>query len=105
VGPLVIGLPLSVSVLGLYWGSRIGAALLANRVVYFLGLISYSLYLWHFVVMQQLPLLVGDQYAEWPHWVTFPLVTLTVVVVASLSYYLVERPFYRLRSYRQLKEP
>ena len=104
VGPLVIGLPLSVSVLGLYWGSRIGAALLANRVVYFLGLISYSLYLWHFVVMQQLPLLVGDKYAGLPHWVTFPMVTVTVVIVASLSYYLVERPFYRLRSYRQLKE-
>lgn len=41
-------------VLGIYWGSRIGTLLCANRVVYFIGLISYSLYLWHFVVMQQI---------------------------------------------------
>ncbi len=103
IAPLTIGLPLSVSVLGLYWGSRIGAVLLANRVVYFLGLISYSLYLWHFVVMQQLRVIVGESYADLPHWVTFPLATFSVVLVASLSYFLVERPFYRLKSYRQLR--
>ena len=103
VAPLAMGVPLSLSVLGLYWGSRWGAALLANRVVYFLGLISYSLYLWHFVVMQQLQTLIADRYAELPHWVTFPLSAAAVILVASLSYYLVERPFYRLKSYRQLK--
>jgi peptidoglycan/LPS O-acetylase OafA/YrhL len=104
VAPLVIGLPLSVSVLGLYWGSRFGALLLANRAVYFLGLISYSLYLWHFVVMQQLQMIIGEHYADLPHWLTFPLATVSVVLAASLSYYLVERPFYKLRNFRQLKE-
>jgi peptidoglycan/LPS O-acetylase OafA/YrhL len=103
IAPLAIGLPLSVSVLGLYWGSRIGAVLLANRVVYFLGLISYSLYLWHFVVMQQLQVIIGERYADLPHWVTFPVAAISVTLVASLSYYLVERPFYRLKSYRQLR--
>lgn len=103
IAPLVMGLPLSVAVLALYWGSRLGAALLANRAVYFLGLISYSLYLWHFVVMQQLQVLLGARYTEMPHWVTFPLSATAVIAVASLSYYLVERPFYRLKSYRQLK--
>lgn len=103
VGPLAIGLPLSLSVLSLYWGSRVGTVLLANRVVYFLGLISYSLYLWHFVVMQQIQLVIGEHYTNLPHWVTFPLATTAVIAVASLSYYLVERPFYRLKSYRQLK--
>lgn len=103
VAPLAIGLPLSISVLGLYWGSRIGTFLLANRAVYFLGLISYSLYLWHFVVMQQLQVIIGERYADLTHWVTFPLTTISVILVASLSYYLAERPFYRLKSYRQLK--
>jgi peptidoglycan/LPS O-acetylase OafA/YrhL len=102
--PVALGLPLSVAVLSLYWGSRLGALLLANRVVYFLGLTSYSLYLWHFVVMQQLQLLVGEKYAALPHWVTFPLVTVAVIVVASLSYFLVERPFYQLKSYREVKD-
>jgi peptidoglycan/LPS O-acetylase OafA/YrhL len=104
VSPLALGLPLSVAILSLYWGSSLGTFLMANRVVYFLGMISYSLYLWHFVVMQQLAQLVGESYADLPHWVTFPLITLTVIIVASLSYYFVERPFYRLKSYRQAKD-
>jgi len=104
VAPLALGLPLSTAVLSLYWGSRFGTFLLANRVVYFMGLISYSLYLWHFVVMQQLQQMAGEKYADLPHWVSFPLVTVAVIVIASLSYYLVERPFYRLKSYRQVKD-
>jgi len=100
--PVLIGLSLSVAVLGIYWGSRLGAALMANRVVYFLGLISYSLYLWHFVVMQQLQSVIGEQYASLPHLVKFPLSLTCVLAVASLSYYLVERPFYRLKSYREI---
>jgi peptidoglycan/LPS O-acetylase OafA/YrhL len=103
VGPIALGLPLAVAVLGLYWGSRLGRVLLANRVVYFLGLISYSLYLWHFVVMQQIQQLIGDSYTGLPHWITFPLAVAAVIAVSSVSYYLVEKPFYRLKSYRQLK--
>ena len=104
VAPLALGLPLAMAVTGLYWGSRIGTFLLANRVIYFLGLISYSLYLWHFVVMQQIQILIGDTYASLPHWVTFPLTIVAVTGSASISYYLVERPFYRLKSFRQVKD-
>jgi len=103
VAPVALGLPLTIAVLGLYWGSRVGTLLLANRVVYYLGLISYSLYLWHFVVMQQIQFVLGDAYSGLGHWVTFPLNTAAVIAVASLSYYLVERPFYRLKSYSQVK--
>jgi len=103
VAPVCLGLTLSASILALYWGSRIGTFLLANRAVYFLGLISYSLYLWHFVVMQQLQLLFSDSYASLSHWVTFPLNAMAAIGVASISYYFVERPFYRLKSYSQVK--
>jgi len=103
VAPLALGLPLSAAVLALYWGSRIGTFLLANRLMYYLGLISYSLYLWHFVVMQQIQLLAGSSWAELPHRLTFPLATVAVITVASISYYAVERPFYRLRTYSQVK--
>jgi len=89
-------------VLGLYWGSRLGSILLANRVVYFLGLVSYSLYLWHFPVMQQLQVIFGPAYGDLPNWIKFPLSTAAVVAVSSLSYFLVERPFYRLKTWRQL---
>ena len=102
LAPVALGLPLATAVVSLYWGCRVGTWLLANRVVYFLGLISYSLYLWHFVVMQQLQLLLGEAYAGLPHWVTFPLSTAAVIGVAAASYYLVERPFYRLQPWRRV---
>jgi peptidoglycan/LPS O-acetylase OafA/YrhL len=101
LGPIALGLPLATAVYCLYRGSRLGSILLANRAVYFLGLVSYSLYLWHFVVMQQLIKAIGPGYAELPHWITFPLSAGSVLAVAGLSYYVVERPFYRLRSWRQ----
>jgi peptidoglycan/LPS O-acetylase OafA/YrhL len=102
VSPIALGLPLAAAVTSLYWGSRLGRLLLANRGVYFFGLISYSLYLWHFPVMQQLQKLAGPGYADWPHWIKFPLCVVAVTAVAGLSYYLVERPFYRLKTWRQL---
>jgi len=102
LAPLALGLPLSLAVASVYWGSRIGTWLLANRVVYFLGLISYSLYLWHFVAMQQLRQLVGDGYGTLPHWITFPMATATAVALATASYFVVERPFYRLKPWRQV---
>ena len=100
MAPLALGLPLSLSVLCLYWGSRGGALLLANRPVYALGLVSYSLYLWHFVVMQQLQKALGDGYGDLPHGVTFPLACAAVLLVATTSYFLAERPFYRLKPWR-----
>jgi peptidoglycan/LPS O-acetylase OafA/YrhL len=103
LAPIAIGLPLAMAIASLYWGCRVGTWLLANRVVYFLGLISYSLYLWHFVIMQQLQKLLGAGYAEWSHWVTFPIATGAVVGLASISYFLVERPFYRLEPWRKVR--
>jgi peptidoglycan/LPS O-acetylase OafA/YrhL len=100
-GPTAIGLPLSMAVLCLYWGSSWGRWLFANRVVYFLGLVSYSLYLWHFVAMQQFQQFMGEDWSETTHWIKFPISVLVVVVVAAASYYLVERPFFRMRSYRE----
>jgi len=103
VGPIALGLPLSLAIYCLYRGSRLGALLLANRAVYFLGLVSYSLYLWHFVVMQQLIKGIGPGYAELPHRVTFPLAGAATLAVAGISYYLVERPFFRLKPWRKAR--
>jgi peptidoglycan/LPS O-acetylase OafA/YrhL len=72
--------------------------LLANRVLLFLGLVSYGVYLWHLGVMLQ--------FADWGlgnhvlihpyvHWAL--LGGAATVAIASLSYYLVERPALSLR--------
>ncbi|MCP4046599.1 MAG: acyltransferase [Gammaproteobacteria bacterium] len=96
VAPAALGLPLSLMVISLYWGSRIGRILFANPVVYFLGLISYSLYLWHFVVLQQIELMFGDSLAAW-HGLYRLLFSLSMVVlVSTVSYFVFERPFFRI---------
>lgn len=79
-------------------GCRIVNALFANRFMVFLGVISYSVYLWHYPILEWLmrsTLLVGfDGYR-------LPLLLGTAFVLtlfaASLSYVLIERPFMQLR--------
>lgn len=89
------------SLLGLCVGMVImGAALdtglirwaLSNPLSYFLGTISYGIYLWHFPIH-----LLLEKYAPsaWlPHGISgaFALALLCTVIAASLSYYLLERP-------------
>jgi len=101
VAPLALGLPLSMMVISLYWGSRIGRLLFANPVVYFLGLISYSLYLWHFVVLQQAEIVFGEAYTGMHGLPKFLLSLLLVVLVSTISYFVFERPFFRLGARRK----
>ncbi len=98
VAPSVLGLPLSLMVISLYWGSRIGRVLFANPVIYYLGLVSYSLYLWHFVVLQQIPVVLGEADANLTGLSRFMVSSILVVLVSSVSYFLFERPFFRLKN-------
>jgi peptidoglycan/LPS O-acetylase OafA/YrhL len=101
IAPLALGLPLSLMVFSLYLGSRIGRLLFANPVVYFLGLISYSLYLWHFVVLQQAGIVFGEAYTGMQGFTKFLVSLSLVVIVSTVSYYLFERPFFRLGARRK----
>jgi peptidoglycan/LPS O-acetylase OafA/YrhL len=101
IAPVALGISLTLMVLGLYWGSSLGNRLCANPVVYFIGLISYSLYLWHFVAMQQVQLIGGAAYAALPGYAKFLVCTLSVTTVSAVSYALFERPFFRLRGKRK----
>jgi peptidoglycan/LPS O-acetylase OafA/YrhL len=67
---------------------------LNNRVTSFIGVLSYSLYLW------QQPFLNRHSDA-W--WTTFPLNLLFAFACAVASYYVVERPF--LGMFRSVKKP
>jgi peptidoglycan/LPS O-acetylase OafA/YrhL len=96
VAPVALGLPLSLMVISLYWGSRIGRILFANPVIYFLGLISYSFYLWHFVVLQQIEFVFGDSLAGWHGFNRFLFSLSMVVLVSTVSYFVFERPFFHI---------
>ncbi|MEV6300191.1 acyltransferase [Actinoplanes sp. NPDC051861] len=82
--------------------SRVRDGLLGNAPMVYLGRISYGVYLWHFAVMhfylQPDTLFGGDSqmilglYREAGFW-ELQLVTLTgAVLLATISYYLMERP-------------
>ena len=72
--------------------------ILANRVLLYIGMVSYGLYLWHLAVIIQL---VRWDYAsvDFIHpWVAWLIPTLAAgIALASLSYYLVERPALSLK--------
>lgn len=72
-------------------GARLVGRLLEVRPLVWVGRLSYSLYLWQQPFMQP----HGDRY-----WQTFPVNLVAALVLASLSYYLVEQPVLRLRDRR-----
>jgi peptidoglycan/LPS O-acetylase OafA/YrhL len=70
-------------------GATLAGRLLQWRPMVYIGLISYSLYLWHW------PLIVLGQYANGMDMPTPYLLFAMSVLVASISYHLVEQPFRR----------
>jgi peptidoglycan/LPS O-acetylase OafA/YrhL len=68
--------------------------LLADRRLQWIGLISYSLYLWHAAIVQRLTL---SGWSDSLGGVPFALVAIPIcIAVATVSFYAVERPCLRL---------
>jgi peptidoglycan/LPS O-acetylase OafA/YrhL len=80
-------------VLGAAGRTRAGALLFANRPMTFLGLISYSLYLWHHPLLRVLQVVGLTSSARVPAWLVVLLALPVVLIVAWLSYRFVETPF------------
>lgn len=94
----LFGLAIVSIILSAMQGCRLVRVLFGNRYLVFAGVISYSLYLWHFIVLSWvletgvcgdaagycLPRLLG-------------MVAPVVVVIAALSYVFVERPWIQWR--------
>ncbi|WP_433241242.1 acyltransferase family protein [Streptosporangium sp. CA-135522] len=86
--------------------SRLIDAVVGNRVVVFLGRISYGVYLWHFIVMNLYlgsgsifggdPLQVPAMRGMAGFWELESAVLLGSIVVATVSYYAIERPLLQL---------
>lgn len=81
---------------------------LENKVIQYLGRISYGLYLYHFIVSS---LLNGWYHNYWDsiatsipavlrynsYLISFPLYLAITIALASLSYYIIEKPFLKLK--------
>lgn len=66
--------------------------LLTQKHVVYIGLISYSLYLWHWTVLSISRWTIGI------HWWTAPAQIILMLLLAILSYHLIETPFRNLKS-------
>ena len=83
-------------VLGAAGSTRVGTMLFANRPMTFLGLISYSLYLWHYPLFELLQAAGWTSGAHAPAWVVVLFAAVPgILFVAWLSYRFIEKPFLR----------
>jgi peptidoglycan/LPS O-acetylase OafA/YrhL len=83
-------------VLGAAGSARIGSLLFANRGMTFLGVVSYSLYLWHYPLLELARWLGLTGNPRLPPWMAvLGIVVPAILLAAWLSYRYVERPFLR----------
>ena len=72
--------------------------LLANRVLVYLGLISYGAYLWHFAVLIQLDRWgFGDVAEDTGQWIWLPAGLAGGVLLATISWFVLEKPLLGLK--------
>jgi peptidoglycan/LPS O-acetylase OafA/YrhL len=85
------------SIMGCIWlgtnESSIGFGVLNSRPIVAIGILSYSIYVWHFLFLSHF---MGPRFAnlpayDWRVWIV------PALVVSSLSYHFLEVPFLRLR--------
>lgn len=79
---------------GLIWilslRPRLGSIIFENRVVMYLGKISYSLYLIHYPVLSYVKTFLSDPLA------IFCIGLLLTIAISTVTYFLIEEPFVRL---------
>jgi peptidoglycan/LPS O-acetylase OafA/YrhL len=68
------------------------ARLLSHPVAIYLGTISYGVFLWHLVLLRLIQNTIGLPIFGGGFWILWPLVVLSSVVVASASWFMLERP-------------
>jgi peptidoglycan/LPS O-acetylase OafA/YrhL len=80
--------------------------LLGTRLLAWLGLVSYGIYLWHTPLMTKLaPSLTNNGTSASSFFILAAAGGVTAVVVAAASYYLVEQWFLRLKDFRRTTRP
>jgi len=89
----LIALSASMVMFGFAYASKWFQFLVGNRVVGYAGMISYSFYIWHFVISEQVVKL--EVSLLWKFVISFVLISL----FSSVTYYLIERPFLKLKKY------
>jgi peptidoglycan/LPS O-acetylase OafA/YrhL len=93
----IVGAAVALMLYACAAGSRIARALFANRVLHYLGVISFGLYLWHYPLIHWLDAAhVFDRIDGYRLPWSLPLVLVLACAIADVSYRFIERPLLRL---------
>jgi peptidoglycan/LPS O-acetylase OafA/YrhL len=84
---------ISLVVLGVAGRGPLARALFESRIVLWLGTVSYSVYLWHWIIGPPIGAWLGAS----GRLVFGPVALAAILATAAASYYLVERPFLRMK--------
>jgi peptidoglycan/LPS O-acetylase OafA/YrhL len=71
-------------------------AFLGSPVMRFLGRISFGIFLWHSIVIEAWDRLTHQPLYSFDFWTLFTVTVAGTLVMATLSYYLIEKPAQRL---------
>jgi peptidoglycan/LPS O-acetylase OafA/YrhL len=72
--------------------------LLRNRALLYVGMVSYGVYLWHLAVLEQLERWDFESLGGHPSVVWFAAALPISLLLATVSYYAIERPFLSLKN-------
>ena len=99
----LFGIFLALLIFAIALGNRVATLLLANKTVMYLGIISYSIYLWHFPFIHIMFLGLPDRVAINATFLAMAAVGVLAFAVAMsvVSYLLLEGPFNALRRLRR----
>ena len=93
----LVGVSVAAMIFGVAVHGPAARAAFANRAIVFVGTVSYSLYLWHAELGDVLSTQLGGA-PRLGFWKFFAIAVPTILAASALSYYLVERPFLRMKS-------
>ena len=82
-------------VVGVASRGSLARAIFENRHIVWLGTISYSVYLWHPFLIAQVAKAIGADAHGLAYLAAYALPA--IVAVSAASYYMVERPFLRMK--------
>ncbi len=94
---IMFGIVSTALILGVVWSDSALRRLFTSRVMTHLGEIGFSLYVWHIFVANALELVPAI-----PTPIRFMLYCVLAIAIAHLSYAWVEKPFLRMRSFREI---
>ena len=94
---ILFGIVSTALILGVIWSGPALRWFFTTRAMTYLGEIGFSLYVWHIFIANALELIPAV-----PSPVRFILYGVLTIVLAHLSYTLVEKPFLKMRSFREI---